>query len=156
MSDHEATPVLTVVVVMLGGPSHLRRWLHAMNAQEDAPPTEILIPYDGRYGEQAVADIPLRNARVLRLDHPGSYAQLRSLGVRNARGQYIMITEDHCVPRPDWLRAECCPATGRFPWARDPRCSPGAPSGNRRRSIGKTNLRVSIINLPGDLFEANL
>lgn len=104
MSESDSNPVLTVVVVMLGGPSHLRRWLEAMNEQVDAPPLEILIPYDGRYGDAAVADIPLPNARVLRMDRPGSYAQLRSLGVRNARGKYVMITEDHCLPRPDWCR----------------------------------------------------
>lgn len=98
------TPKLSVITVLLGGADHLVRWLDAIAAQEDAPPFEVIIAHDTRFGDPPVATLPIPNARYLRFDSDKTFAELRTAGIRASTGKYIVFTEDHCLPRPDWVR----------------------------------------------------
>ncbi len=112
--DTPSTPVLTVVVGLISGRTpDLDRCLAALEAQKGAPALEMLVPYDepcrdvlrlaDRY--PAVRFIPLdgidtREARAgATREH---HDLLWTLGIRQARGRFIVLTEDHAYAHPDW------------------------------------------------------
>lgn len=69
---------------------------------------EVLVVDDG----SAVA-VDLPGVRVLRQSNQGP-ASARNLGAANARGEYLVFTDDDCRPHPGWLQAfiqriENCP-----------------------------------------------
>lgn len=43
------------------------------------------------------------NIKVLNLQHPKPVPYLRSRGIREANGDIIALTEDHCVPAKNWF-----------------------------------------------------
>jgi hypothetical protein len=77
--------------------------LDALRVQEGSPPYEVIIA-DRRLDavtELICAKYP--EVRVLRCSAGTSLPELRTLAFDIARGDYIVITEDHCVPPKDWL-----------------------------------------------------
>lgn len=100
----DATPELSVVIVVLVGQASLTRCLHAFAQQQAAPPFEVIIPCDARHPitETWLRDFPF--AKVAPMAGSHTYAELRTWGIQQARGAIVAITEDHCRPRPDWCR----------------------------------------------------
>ena len=77
--------------------------LDALRAQEGSPAYEVIIA-DRRLDavtELICAEYP--EARVLPCAAGTSLPELRTLAFERARGDYIVITEDHCVPPKNWL-----------------------------------------------------
>ena len=74
-------------------------------ARQDAGPTAEVVLADCT-GPSTVAAVRERfpDVRVLAFDEPKSVPWLRAAAIREARGRLVAVTEDHCVPRPDWLR----------------------------------------------------
>jgi hypothetical protein len=95
-------PALSVVVVPLVGPDTLRRCLSALHRQVGAPAVEILVPFDARHPTLPVLQAHFPQVQFLPLAGQRTYAELRAAGVRRAAGHIIALTEDHCLPRPDW------------------------------------------------------
>jgi hypothetical protein len=95
-------PELTVVVVILQGKSYLIRCLRALTRQIDVPAFEILVPHDESLGDIAMLRAEFPGVQFLSLEGYHTYAELRALGFRQARGRIIALTEDHCIPDPDW------------------------------------------------------
>ncbi len=95
---------ITVAISAIAGAEHIRRCLEAVLAQEGAPPFEVVVVYDPN----------LKGMEALREAHPEvrmvcnegqrTPMELASLALREASGDLIIVTEDHCVPRPDWVR----------------------------------------------------
>jgi len=76
--------------------------LDALVTQAGVENIEILVPCDDR-----IADVPTLQRRFptvqfLAVQGPRTYAELRALAVRKARGTIIALTEDHCTPAEDW------------------------------------------------------
>lgn len=96
---------ITVAISAIAGADHVRRCLEAVQAQQDAPDFDVLVVYDPN----------LSGMDALREAHPGvrmvcnagqrTPMELASLALREATGDLIIVTEDHCVPRPDWVRS---------------------------------------------------
>ena len=42
---------------------------------------------------------------LLRCDRRTTLPSMRALGLRAAKGEWVVVTEDHCVPAADWLQA---------------------------------------------------
>jgi hypothetical protein len=97
-------PEISVVVVILSGPRTLARCLDALGSQMDAGNLEVLIPWDASHGDSTRLAGEYSWARFLPCpsSRPRTTAELRSIGARSARGEIIALTEDHCVPSPDW------------------------------------------------------
>ena len=95
-------PTLSVVVVILAGRHYLVRCLHALQDQQSAKILEIIVPHDDRLHD--VDGLRAQFPAVNFVHEPGkkSYAELRSVGFRNSRGDIIALTEDHCSPEPNW------------------------------------------------------
>jgi hypothetical protein len=109
-----APPELSVVVALISGKSaDLERCLAALAAQEDAPPFEVLVPYDEPCSGSLALQAKLPAARFLELAGVDTRAArrgasrehhdaLRTLGLRAARGRYVALTEDHARAEPRW------------------------------------------------------
>lgn len=103
-SDIDARPDLSVVIASVNGLPHPLATLEALAAQEGGYATEIILA--DCTGASTVAAVRERfpHVRVLAYDEPKSVPWLRAAGLREARGRLVAVTEDHCVPRPDWCR----------------------------------------------------
>jgi hypothetical protein len=95
-------PKLSVVVIVLAGGHHLERCLEALRRQESSPSMEVIVPH--REGMPSADSLGARFPEVRFLPMPGrsSYAQARTAGLRSARGEILAITEDQCIPPPQW------------------------------------------------------
>jgi hypothetical protein len=109
-----AAPELSVVVALVSGKKDdLERCLAALKAQEGAPPFEILVPWDApcaavlelrskfpdaKFLELAGVDTSAARAGASREHHD----TLRTLGLKNARGRAVILTEDHAHAEPRW------------------------------------------------------
>jgi hypothetical protein len=102
MTANESSPSLSVVVVVLEGSERLRTCLTALVAQIEAVNAEIIVPWDGSRGSAAGLRSRFPGVDFLELVGMRTYAELRSAGVRRARGTIVAITEDHCMPAADW------------------------------------------------------
>jgi hypothetical protein len=130
-------PLVSIVVGLISGrPADLDRCLAALRGQRNVPPLEILVPFDepcrevaalgARYPE--VQFVLLEGVDTRRAREGGSrehHDLLRTLGIRRARGRFIVLTEDHAYAHPDWCaslldvlgrRAEAAGAGGAIEW----------------------------------------
>lgn len=98
------TVQISVVVPSYRRADALRSCLCALVAQT-LQPLEILVVLraDDDESRSLVSEIDAL-ARVVIVDGPGQVAALNR-GCVAARGEYIAITDDDAVPRPDWLHA---------------------------------------------------
>ncbi|MGH7570242.1 MAG: hypothetical protein ACREMK_00160 [Gemmatimonadota bacterium] len=105
-----AAPDATVAVVSICGPERLEACLAALDRQRDPPSFEIVVAYDGERGGW-------ERLRALREDvvwvgAAPSPPLLAAAALRAARGAVVLLTEDHCVPAPDWIRRLHAAAAG--------------------------------------------
>jgi hypothetical protein len=99
-----ATPSIDVAVVCICSAGHLARCLDALAAQQGAPPFRVVVRYDPT----------LPDMEALGRRHPGvdmgcrplerTPLELAAAALRECRGEFVLLTEDHCVPGPDWVR----------------------------------------------------
>jgi hypothetical protein len=98
---------VTVAVVGICGAQHVSRCLDAVAAQEGAPPFDVLVVYDPH-----LTDVPPLGARypgVRFIANAGqrSPLELAARAVQEAEGDLVLLTEDHCVPGPNWVKTLC-------------------------------------------------
>ena len=96
----------------------MSRCLQALADQQDAPPFEVLIPYDDTVKETARLAarfpqftfmplgplIPTAKPKDAFEEHE-LFDRRRAEGMKAARGRFIAILEDRGAPKPDWARA---------------------------------------------------
>lgn len=96
---------ITVGVVGICGAPHLRRCLAALAAQREAPAFDILVVYDPHLDDIA-ALLPERpDVRFVANEGQRTPLELAARAVAEASGDLVLLTEDHCVPGPGWVRA---------------------------------------------------
>lgn len=96
----------------------MSRCLQALSDQVDAPPLEVLIPYDDTVKEtaQLAARFPqftfMPLGSLISTSTPKDafeehelFDRRRAEGMKAARGRFIAILEDRGAPKPDWARA---------------------------------------------------
>lgn len=95
---------VTVAVVGICSDAHIERCLAALAAQEGAPPFDIVVVYDPHL--DGVAALATRHASVRFVANEGQRTplELAARAMREAGGDLVLLTEDHCIPRPDWVR----------------------------------------------------
>lgn len=93
---------LTVAVVAICGPAHLERCLTALDAQVGAPRFEVLVIHDPAL--DGIADVCERHAaRAVGNAGQRTPLELASRAIKESAGDLILLTEDHCIPAPDWV-----------------------------------------------------
>lgn len=97
---------VSVGVVAICGARHLERCLSALDEQVGAPDFDVVVVHDPRLaGIGEIAD--RHGARAVSNRGQRTPLELASRAARECRGEVIVLTEDHCRPRPDWLRRLC-------------------------------------------------
>jgi hypothetical protein len=110
-------PLLSVIVTVVDSGAILTRCLEALEGQVDAPPMEVIVPYDDTTPEVArYADrFPrfrflglgsLRDPKEAKNEFAKHdlYDRRRAAGLRVAQGELLAMVEDRGRPRPDWAR----------------------------------------------------
>lgn len=99
-------PDATVAVVGICGAEHLERCLAALDEQVAPPDFDVVVVHDPRL--PGMAEVAARHgARAVANRGQRTPLELASRAVEEARGEAVALTEDHCVPRPDWLARLC-------------------------------------------------
>ena len=112
MSD---TPVLSLIVTIVDGGDQLRGFLRRVEAFENAPSMEVIVPYDASIGETAKMATEFPGVRFLDigridtakpLDTSAGQHELfdrrRAAGLMAATGEIIGMLEDRGWPQADW------------------------------------------------------
>lgn len=107
-------PEVSIVVALISGRTEdLERCLTALARQEEVAPPEILVPFDEPSRDVLrlassfpdVRFIPLEGVDTREARAGASrehHDLLRTLGLRGARGHYVILTEDHAHADPRW------------------------------------------------------
>jgi hypothetical protein len=107
-------PELSIVVALISGKSaDLERCLTALRGQTGIPEPEVLVPYDNASDHvlelasrfPGVSFLPLEGVDTRQARAGASrehHDQLRTLGLRRARGQFVILTEDHAHADENW------------------------------------------------------
>ncbi len=98
------TPSVTVAVVGICSAAHLRRCLEALAAQEGAPEFDVVVAYDPHVPDVPALQADFPDVRLVANEGQRNPLELASLAIGTAEGDVILLTEDHCIPRADWVR----------------------------------------------------
>lgn len=94
---------VTVAIVAICGASHLRRCLSALDAQVKGPPFAAVVVYDPHLDDVAAMAAERPEVPFIANEGQRTPLELAARAVREAKGDLILLTEDHCVPHPDWV-----------------------------------------------------
>jgi hypothetical protein len=96
-------PDLSVVVASFSGEAVLRHCLESLEPQ--AAGAEVIVATDVEASGIARLEARYPAFRFLRAPRGTSVFRLRVLGIDQARGRLVALTEDHCTAAPGWLDA---------------------------------------------------
>ena len=96
------TKKLSVVIVSLAGGGYLERCLKSLCEQKDREDVEIIVPCDDRFTSVTALQQKFAEAQIIKINGSRTFAELRSAGFLNAKSPLIALTEDQCIPDPDW------------------------------------------------------
>lgn len=96
-------PEVTVAVIGICGAEHIERCLGALARQRQAPPFSIVVVSDPRLGALAELVAAHPHVRFVRHRDQRTPLDLASRAMREASGEIVLLTEDHCVPPADWV-----------------------------------------------------
>ena len=107
MNVPEKAPELSVILILLGGGTHMVRCLEALSRQQNPPEMEVIIPRDARLGDEDTESLTaiFPGLRFAVLAGRQNFAAMRTAGVKAARGRVVAITEDQCIPPESWCAA---------------------------------------------------
>jgi glycosyltransferase involved in cell wall biosynthesis len=99
-----ALPEISVVVPTRDRPAALDACLAALDAQTVSGRLEVVVVDDGSRDPDAVGRVVARHpvARLIRHEPAAGPAAARNTGVKAARGTILCLTDDDCVPEPEW------------------------------------------------------
>ena len=105
---------VTVVVVAICSLQNIERTLSALRAQREAPHFDVVVAADPRLGALDELRAKFSEARFFSREGCRTPIELAALGVKRARGDRILLTEDSCLPDPRWVRSlALSPSEGR-------------------------------------------
>jgi hypothetical protein len=96
-------PELSVVVASFSGEAVLRHCLESVEPQ--AAGVEVIVATDVEASGIARLEARYPGFRFLRAPRGTSVFRLRALGIDQARGRLVVLTEDHCTAASGWLDA---------------------------------------------------
>ena len=83
--------------------SRIFETLDALRVQSGSPPYEVIIADRRLDAVTEVIRSQYPEVRVLPCAVGTSLPELRTLAFESSRGEFIVITEDHCIPLKNWL-----------------------------------------------------
>ena len=95
-------PAVSVVVASFRGLDLLAQCLHSLRPQCASLGAELVVARAGDAGEAALGAVAT-GCVVTEAPAGASVPELRGAGLARAKGEWVALTEDHCVADPDWL-----------------------------------------------------
>jgi len=95
---------VTVCVVGICDAKAMARCLAALDAQVDAPPFDVIAVYDPKLGDVAALSERHAPVRLIAGDLSSDPATMAARCLREATGDIVLLTEDHCRPSNNWVR----------------------------------------------------
>jgi glycosyltransferase involved in cell wall biosynthesis len=92
---------LSIIVPVRRARATLKQAVASLVRACDGIDAEVIVVYASDDETCEIAE-RLEGVRLLRVEGKHSVPQLRRDGVRAARGEFVLITEDHCTVAPDW------------------------------------------------------
>lgn len=99
-----ATPLISVVVASFRSPGLVAESLDSLRSQCARHGAELILARAAREPGVALAGIAT-DCRVIAAPADADVPRLRAAGLAEARGEWVALTEDHCVADPGWLDA---------------------------------------------------
>jgi glycosyltransferase involved in cell wall biosynthesis len=96
---------ISVAVAANRSPELLRACLASLVPQCRAHGADLIVVRTGSPTELAQLEHEWPTARFIAAPPDASIPELRGLGLQAASGDFVALTEDHCVAAPDWLSA---------------------------------------------------
>lgn len=109
-------PTFSVVIASVNGLPYPLTCLEALAAQDADVSYEVVLADCTGPATAAAIRERFPDTVILEYDEQKSVPWLRAQGVAAARGRYVCVTEDHCVPHPDWF-SRFLDAFDRTNWA---------------------------------------
>jgi len=102
MSETNGRPRISVVIASINGRLYLERCLDALARQTGSVSAEVIVAdcVGATVTDWVRSTHP--DVTLIAFDEPKSVPELRAAGILVAEGEIIAITEDHCIPEPDW------------------------------------------------------
>src|SRR4051794_8147728 len=102
-----AVPHISVVVASNRSRALLDDCLAALIGQCERARAELIVARDDdEAGLEAIAKA-YPSIRLVPVKGGATIPELRGAGMREATGDIVMLTEDHCVPGPQWVEELC-------------------------------------------------
>ena len=96
-------PSVTVGIVAICGEAQLERCLDALSDQHDAPEFDVVVAAAPRLGDIRRVRERFPHVQIAIDKAVTSPIDLAARAVTSARGEFILLTEDHCVPDSEWV-----------------------------------------------------
>jgi glycosyltransferase involved in cell wall biosynthesis len=96
--------LVSVVVPTYNGARRIGACLGALSQQSASHAVEVLVVNDGSTDDTAQVVLRFPEVRLINQANAGP-AAARNRGAQEARGRFLLFTDDDCVPTPDWLEA---------------------------------------------------
>jgi GT2 family glycosyltransferase len=95
-------PQVSVVIASVNGPSYLERCLASLSSQRGNIRGEVIVVdcYGGEIQDLVTHKYPW--VKLLSFSERLTIPRLRAIGIAHSTGQFVAITEDHCIPADDW------------------------------------------------------
>lgn len=98
-------PDISVVIASINGINYLKECLTALRKQQASAISEVVVA--DCVGKEVTEYVHKQHPEVklISFRERQSVAKLRAEAIKQARGKIIAITEDHCIPPPDWTES---------------------------------------------------
>lgn len=106
-------PQFSIVIAAVNGYAPLAGCLAAVERIPERDRAEVIVVDRCNVGRRIKREFPATTVLLVAPDM--TIPEMRSLGMRASRGEWVIVTEDHCEPRPDWLR-QFAAAAETGPW----------------------------------------
>ncbi len=102
---NEGDPSVSVSVAVVGicGAEPVEHCLRALQAQEGAPKFEVVVAYDPHIPDMETLGERFPDVRFVANEGQRTPLELASRAIRESPGDTVLLTEDHCIPEPDWV-----------------------------------------------------
>lgn len=94
-------PTLSVVIAAVNGYQPLAGCLRAIERIPERSLAEVIVVDRCNVGARIKAEFP--DTAILLVSPELTIPEMRSLGIRASKGDWVIVTEDHCEPRHDWF-----------------------------------------------------
>jgi GT2 family glycosyltransferase len=95
-------PELSVIIPAVNNSAHLATCLEALRCQRGAVRVEVIVVECGGTSARELAAARYPEVRVLSSLERLTIPALRAIGIAHSLGPIVAVTEDHCIPTPDW------------------------------------------------------